>query len=156
MPLGAGPQILLEVADLRIRAGLRHQLDVPAGVVVDPASDWLMKSMRSLIVSRSRASWALKLAISLMVLTFSSSLKRASKRGRSSPFKPASRRSYSRQRRQAHVHLDGLGLELLLEAAHRIDDALGQTRQALVLGVDALLQPLAHSCSRLSQDSTDS
>ena len=49
-----------------------------------------------------------------------------------------------RQRGQAHVHLDGLGLELLLEAAHGVDDALGQTGQALVLRVDALLQPLAH------------
>ena len=44
---------------------------------------------------------------------------------------------------QAHIGLDRLGLELFLEAAHGVDDALGQPRQTPVFGVDALLQPAA-------------
>ena len=48
-----------------------------------------------------------------------------------------------RQCRECNVHFGRLGLELLLETAHGIDDALGKARQALVLHVDASLQPVA-------------
>ncbi len=48
-----------------------------------------------------------------------------------------------RQRRKGHVHLAGFGLEFLFDTAHGVDDALAQARQALVFGVDAVLQPLA-------------
>ncbi len=78
------------------------------------------------------------------MLTFSSSSKRASNRGKSSLFKAESIRSYSGSAEKAHVHFNGLDLELFLESAHGIDDAFGQASKALILRVDAVLQPLAH------------
>lgn len=103
-----------------------------------------MTSTRSLIVSRSRASWALKLAISLMVLTLSSSLKLRFEARQVVVLQILHQALELGQRGQADVDLGGLCLEGLLETAHGVDDALGQARETLVFGIDARLQAVAH------------
>ena len=100
--------------------------------------------MRSLMVSRSRASWALKLAISLIVLTLSGSLKRAEEARQVVAVQLRHRQVLVFEAgREAGVDLGGLERELLLEGRHGLDDLLGQARQPAVLGVDPRLQQVA-------------
>src|SRR5438552_16536457 len=103
-----------------------------------------MRAMRSLIVSRSRASCDWKLATSRIVFSLSSSLKRASKRGRSSAFSRSSIARYSKAASTLASTSCVSQLEGVLVLGHRLDDLFAQPGELLVLGVDAVLQPFAH------------
>jgi hypothetical protein len=85
-----------------------------------------MRAMRSRIVSRHIASWALKLATSRMVFSLSSSLKRASKRGRSSACSLSSMLRYSKTASMLASTSGGVEFELLLVGDHRLDDPVAQ------------------------------
>jgi len=140
---GGRAQVLLKVAHFGVRTGLRDELDEAAGVVVD-GGERLVDEVHPLL---DRLSFAGELGVEVGDLVDGvdvQELLEARLEARQVVALQAGEQAFIlRQCRECNVHFGRLGLELLLETAHGIDDALGKARQALVLHVDASLQPVA-------------
>ncbi len=113
-----------------------------------------MRAMRSLMVSRSRASCALKLAISLMVFCVQQFLEARHETRQVVAVELLEQVPVFGGGLEAGVDLGGFELVGFLERGHRLDDLLGSRASVLASASMRVCRASRRSRSRLSQDST--
>jgi len=141
--LGAGPQLALEIPDFGIRAGLRFQFDIAAGVVVDLAQG-LVDPLDALLDGLALAG-ELRLEIGhlsdgVLVEQF---LEARLEAGQIVGLQLVEHGAVFAGRVDRDIHF--LGLQRIRGAvgAHGVDDPVAQPLDAAVLGVDPGLEPVA-------------